>query len=140
MMSKHPFTIDAFVLLPDHIHCIWTLPENDFDYSTRWMLIKSHFTRHYVINKNSVNLSTSRKNKREQNVWQRRFWEHQIRNQEDFNKHVDYIHFNPVKHGYVSKAKDWEYSSFPKYVRLGLYNDDWGQDENRILTKIKIME
>ena len=124
----HPFKIDAFALLPDHLHCIWTLPTGDADFSMRWRLIKSYFTRNCL--SEYKNISTlGRKYKKEQCIWQRRFWEHQIRNEEDFKMHVEYIHYNPVKHGYAKAACDWNSSSFHRYVKAGIYNNDWGVDE-----------
>lgn len=123
--ERHPFKIDAIALLPDHIHCIWTLPQDDRDFSNRWMLIKSYFTRQCKeSNKNDI--TASRISKREQCVWQRRFWEHQIRDEKDFKAHVDYIHYNPVKHGLVKSPKDWLYSSFHREVKAGMYDNDWG--------------
>lgn len=113
--KQHPFHIDAIVILPDHLHCLWTLPENDANFSTRWRLIKSHFTRHCP-EQDKQPRSFSRFKKKEQAVWQRRFWEHQIRNDDDFNRHVDYIHFNPVKHGYVKTPYEWPYSSFQRHI------------------------
>ena len=102
-----PFEINAWVLMPDHMHCIWSLPENDVDYSTRWGLIKSRYTKiigeRLVKNSQSTN---SRKRKREETVWQRRFWEHKIRNERDYENHCNYIHYNPVKHGLVSSPKN----------------------------------
>ncbi|MBE0494168.1 MAG: transposase, partial [Thiomicrospira sp.] len=111
--SKHPFQIDAFVLLPDHLHAIWTLPENDTDYSMRWRLIKTWYVKNGI----------------EKNVWQPRFWEHTIRDEQDFNRHLDYIHYNPLKHGYVNRVKDWPYSSFHKHVAQGFYDLEWGNTE-----------
>lgn len=123
--ARHPFTIDAIVLLPDHLHCIWTLPPEDKDFSKRWMLIKSNFTRTcYDPCKSGV--GPSRILKREQNVWQRRFWEHQIRDERDFTRHVEYIHYNPVKHGLVQSPSAWKYSSFHRYVKNSVYPQDWG--------------
>lgn len=118
----HPFKIEAFVMLPDHIHCIWKLPNGDMDFSTRWMLIKSYFTRR-CNNPYKSKQTESRINKREQYVWQRRFWEHQIRDEKDFKSHVDYIHYNPVKHKLVTSPKDWPYSTFKRYLKTGIYND-----------------
>ena len=112
--KKRPFLIDAFVLLPDHIHCIWTLPEDDFDYSTRWRLIKYHFTKNCPDDLKSGR-SESRLNKKEQPIWQRRFWEHLIRDEDDYRNHIEYIHLNPVKHGYVEDPMDWQYSSIHRY-------------------------
>ena len=125
VIKRHTFRIRAFVLLPDHIHCIWTLPENDNDFSMRWRLIKSYFSR-YCKSEYKKFQSTSRQSKGEQGIWQRRFWEHQIRNEVDFIKHVEYIHFNPVKHGLVKSPIDWPHSSFHRYVKQGTYDSDWG--------------
>jgi putative transposase len=109
--QHYPFKIDAIVILPDHIHSVWTLPKNDNDFSTRWRLIKSAFSR--SLSQNEY-VSTSRENKHERGIWQRRFWEHFIKDQEDYNHHIDYIHFNPVKHGYLNDAYQWPYSSLIK--------------------------
>lgn len=125
---EHPFTIDAIVLLPDHFHCIWTLPQRDNDFSTRWMLIKSKFTRTCADAVKGLP-SFSRIQKREQCVWQRRFWEHQIRDEQDYIRHVDYIHYNPVKHGLAKSPMEWQYSSFHRYVKEGTYHPDWGEKE-----------
>lgn len=123
--ATHPFKIEAIVVLPDHLHCLWALPENDDDYSTRWRLVKSYFSRE---SKGTYGgqISLSRQRKQEQSVWQRRFWEHLIRDESDFRRHVDYIHYNPVKHGLVKAPKDWKYSSFHRYVQAGIYGQDWG--------------
>jgi putative transposase len=124
---QYPFTIDAWVLLPDHLHCIWSLPEGDFDYSSRWGLIKAGFTkRAKPIMHREEWVSDSKRKHRESTVWQRRFWEHQIRDETDFQRHVDYIHFNPVKHGLVSQVNAWPYSTFHRYAREGVYIEDWG--------------
>lgn len=111
-----PFTIDAIVILPEHCHALWTLPEGDTDYSGRWRAIKSHFTRHL----RTAGVRLIRDNRGEYQLWQRRFWEHTIRDERDYRHHVDYIHYNPVKHGLVEQAADWPYSSIHRYVRLGL--------------------
>jgi putative transposase len=131
--ERHPFKIDAFVLLPDHLHCIWTLPQGDADFSTRWRLIKSDFSRQigavgWVEERNPTKTTTSasRLRKNEKPIWQRRFWEHLIRNHEDLRRHVEYIHFNPVKHGLTKTPDDWEYSSFHRYVDKGIYDKNWG--------------
>ncbi|MFK5950825.1 MAG: transposase [Methylococcales bacterium] len=121
--AKHPFRIDAVVILPDHLHCIWTLPEGDTNYSTRWNLLKGKFSRSLA---KGEQLSNSRIKRRERGIWQRRFWEHMLRNEEDFNRHLDYIHWNPVKHGYVSNVMDWPHSSFHKYVKMGWHPKNWG--------------
>ena len=123
---RHPFHIDAVVVLPDHIHTIWTLPPHDADFSTRWMLIKSGFSRRYAKLADVANSGASRLRRRERSVWQRRFWEHQIRDEQDYAAHVDYIHYNPVRHGLVSAPGDWPHSSFGRYVGLGVYPADWG--------------
>ena len=127
-LQRHPTQIDAIVLLPDHLHCLWTLPENDYNYSMRWRLIKRFFSRYCQDTYEGV-VSKSRQSKQERAFWQRKFWEHTIRDNRDFIKHVEYIHYNPVKHGLVSTPKDWEYSSFHRYVKLGLYDEMWGAGE-----------
>jgi len=109
--------------MPDHLHCIWTFPEGDADCSNRWNLIKGQFSRSI---EKGERVSASRAGKRERGIWQRRFWAHLIKDQEDFNRHVDYIHWNPVKHGKAKQAADWPYSSFHHYVRLGFYPSTWG--------------
>ncbi len=124
--KRHVFRVDAVVILPDLLHCIWTLPEGDTDYSVRWNLLKGCFSR--SIMKCEV-LSESRRKRRERSIWQRRFWEHWIRDDSDFNRHIDYIHWNPVKHGHVRQVADWPFSSFHRYVKMGIYPMDWGQIE-----------
>ena len=119
-----PFVIDAWVLLPNHIHCVWTLPEGDLDYSKRWGLIKARFTKK-AEQARPVIQSSSRVKHREGFTWQRAFWEHQIRDEKDFEAHCNYIHYNPVKHGCVSAPRDWPYSSFQKLVNEGVYSEDW---------------
>ncbi len=130
-----PFVIDAWVLLPDHLHCVWTLPEGDADFSTRWMIIKRAVSLACRENYRRTDWVTASKLKhRESTVWQRRFWEHQIRDENDFARHVDYIHFNPVRHGYVQCAENWPYSTFHRYVRDGVYAQGWaGAMENTVL-------
>ena len=109
--EKYPFQTEAFVILPDHIHCIWTLPEDTNDFSTRWRLVKSYFTKEC---------------RTKEKIWQNRFWEHQIRDDGDFTRHIEYIHYNPVKHGYVVSPNEWEHSSFHYFVERGIYQPDWG--------------
>jgi len=123
--SRHPFTIDAIVILPDHLHTMWTLPDGDADFATRWRLIKSTFSRSVPKGERT---STSRASKSERGIWQRRYWEHTLRDNDDFESHADYIHFNPVKHGHAFHVRDWPYSSFHRMVRLGLYPPDWAGD------------
>jgi putative transposase len=127
VQKNHPFFLIALCLLPDHLHCIWKLPENDSDYSTRWKKIKDGFSQ--SIDKRIlpiVESTESRLLKREAPIWQQRFWEHTIRDQDDYNKHIDYIHFNPVKHGYVQKAIEWPWSTFHRFLSMGIYHPDWG--------------
>ncbi len=122
-----PFTIDAMVLLPNHLHCIWTLPEGDSDYATRWRLIKTYVTKHAGQQLNPEGkLNNSRIKRREGTLWQRRFWEHWIRDETDYVRHCDYIHYNPVRHGLCRIPIEWEFSSFHRFVREGIYPADWG--------------
>jgi putative transposase len=123
--ARHSFTVEAMVVLPDHLHAIWTMPERDANFSLRWRLIKAAFSRALPI---SEPISTSRSSKGERGIWQRRYWEHTLRNENDFARHVDYIHFNPVKHGHVTRVADWPHSSFHRYVERGLLAADWGGD------------
>jgi putative transposase len=127
--ARHPFAIEAEVILPDHLHAILSLPEDDLDYSNRWMLIKSGVTR--AMNKCSnqfaqqpVHLASL-----PLPVWQNRFWEHLIRDDNDFGTHVEYIHFNPVKHGLCAAPRDWPHSSFQDFVERGDYPADWGSSD-----------
>jgi putative transposase len=121
-MHRAPFHIDAWVVLPEHMHCLWTLPEGDVDYSARWQTIKMTFSRKIPLHEYR---SESRAAKRERGIWQRRFWEHTIRNEQDYAAHMDYIHFNPVKHGLVGSVADWPHSSFHRAVFNGLYPPEW---------------
>jgi putative transposase len=114
-----PFTIDAWVVLPDHMHAIWTLPEDDADFSQRWGRIKTGFTQH-------CGLAHRSGHKLGSGLWQPRFWEHLIRGDTDFATHMDYLHYNPVKHGWVDRVSDWPYSSFHRWMRRGVYTPDWG--------------
>jgi putative transposase len=120
--ARHPFLVEAVVVLPDHLHAIWTLPEEDANFASRWRLIKSAFSRGVPRHEQ---VSKSRSRKGERGIWQRRYWEHTLRDEDDFARHVDYIHFNPVKHGHVLRVSDWPYSSFRRMVRLGHYPEDW---------------
>jgi putative transposase len=121
-----PFAIDAIVILPDHVHAIMTLLPNDSDFSGRWRRIKSLFTRRVV----ASGMPVTRDKRGEYQLWQRRFWEHTIRDEKDFERHVDYIHYNPVKHGLVPRVSDWPHSSFHRYVRQGLLPLDWAGSAN----------
>jgi putative transposase len=118
---ERPFSLDAFVILPDHLHTVLTLPHDDADFSGRWRRMKSLFTRLAV----ARGLKCERNARGEYALWQRRFWEHTIRDDKDFARHVDYIHFNPVKHGLATKVTNWPYSSFHRYTRTGILPRDW---------------
>ena len=122
-----PFHVDALVILPDHIHAIWTLPTDDCDYSKRWGIIKKHFTQTWLsLGGSEQPVSASRLHCRRRGVWQRRFWEHALRNERDYQNHFDYLHYNPVKHGLVKNVRDWPYSSFHRWVEQGVYSNQWG--------------
>jgi len=124
--QSSPFKIDAWVLLPDHLHCIWTLPPDDGDFSLRRSLIKRRVSLAVGAQYRRAEwLNASKLKHRESTVWQRRFWEHSIRDEEDLRRHVDYLHFNPVKHGLVSGASDWPHSTFHRFVEAGIYPADW---------------
>jgi putative transposase len=118
-----PFHIDAWVVLPEHLHAVWTLPPGDDDYSDRWKRIKARFTHRLV----EAGLPIARNARNEYDLWQRRFWEHTLRDESDFARHVDYVHYNPVKHDLVEHVKDWPYSTFHRYVRSGVYPVDWAE-------------
>jgi putative transposase len=126
--QTHPFRIDAWVLLPDHLHCLWTLPPGDGDFSSRWGFIKRFVSQRCQDLPCGApeGLNPSRRKRKETGLWQRRFWEHAIRDPEDFNRHVDYIHWNPVKHGHVRRVVEWPYSTFHRYASRGVYSPDWG--------------
>ena len=125
----HPFTIEAYCILPDHIHMLWHLPEDDSDYSMRIGQIKRRFSQQYAGKiDNPIPISKSRRKRRELTIWQRRFWEHLIRDEDDLHRHIDYIHYNPVKHGWVTRVGDWEASSYQDHVRQGSYDPEWGDE------------
>ncbi|WP_026601525.1 REP-associated tyrosine transposase [Methylomonas sp. 11b] len=123
--NRYPFQIDAWVVLPEHMHAVWTLPPGDADFSKRWRLIKSRFSR--ALPKTEYR-SNVRKMAGERGIWQRHFWEHCIRDEQDFERHVDYVHVNPLKHGLVTRVKDWPYSSFHRYIEKGVYSANWAGD------------
>ena len=123
--NKYPFMINAWVVLPEHMHCIWTLPSEDSDFSLRWRLIKSAFSRALPKNERRSAVRTAAG---ERGIWQRHYWEHLIRDEVDYERHMDYIHYNPVKHGHVRVVKDWPYSTFHHLVSAGVYPVDWGDD------------
>jgi putative transposase len=147
--NERPFDIDAWVLLPDHLHCVWTLPPNDADFSTRWAMIKRYVTKTAhgarsapydsrpsavgCVSRTVTNGARSAPYKPQSKIrrhegflWQRRFWEHTVRDNEDLKRCLDYVHWNPVKHGHVSRVADWPFSTFHRYVRQGMYGPDWG--------------
>jgi putative transposase len=123
-----PFATLAICILPDHLHALWRLPPGDGDFSRRWQRIKAGFSRTFAA---SVGRSQSKQRRGEKGIWQRRFWEHQIRNDIDLQRHVDYIHYNPVKHGLVRQVADWPHSSFHRYVRQGMLPPDWAGGTHR---------
>lgn len=110
--SSHPFDSLAIVVMPDHLHCLWKLMPDDADFSLRWQLVKKRFT---------ANLSAASPHTSRRTIWQPRFWEHLIRDAEDFGRHLDYLHYNPVKHGLAATPSAWPYSTFKRYVRTGVY-------------------
>ena len=120
--SQRPFYIDAWVVLPDHLHAVLTLPDDDVDYSSRWREIKKRFSKSLP---KTEFLTQTRKRKNERGIWQRRFWEHAIRDDNDYWHHVNYVHFNPLKHGLVSQVADWPYPSFHRAVKQGIYANNW---------------
>jgi len=120
--NRHPFSVVAIVVMPDHLHAIWRLPENDNNYPQRWSLIKAGFSRRQA---KDEAIRESRKSKRERGIWQRRYWEHLIRDEDELERHVNYIHYNPVKHGLVAQASDWPYSSIHGYIGRGEISHDW---------------
>ena len=120
--ASHPFTIHAWVVLPEHLHCVIELPKGDADFKTRWMLIKMLFSK--AIPKTEY-VSKIRQQRRERGIWQRRYWEHLIKNDADYAAHMNYVHINPVKHGLVTQVMDWPYSTFHRLVKMGVYPCDW---------------
>ena len=121
----HPFVIEGWVLLPDHLHCVWRMPQGDADFSLRWSMIKRFTSQAFPV---VGSICLSRSLRRESGLWQRRFWEHRIRDENDYERHMDYLHFNPVKHGLVSRVGDWPWSSFHRLVSEGVYPLDWSGD------------
>ena len=127
IQAKRPFEIQAIVLLPDHLHTIWTLPRGDAAYPVRWRRIKQEFTERYLAARGREGpRSASRKKRKERGIWQRRYWEHTIQDEDDFERYFDYTHYNPVKHDLVPCPKDWPHSSFHRWVAAGVYPQDWG--------------
>ncbi|MGK5094608.1 transposase [Deltaproteobacteria bacterium TL4] len=129
VMTRYPFHIDAIVILPDHLHALWRMPEGDHNFSTRWRLVKSCFSK---------GISTPVNSRGEKQIWQHRFWEHLIRDEDDWRRHMDYIHYNPVKHGLVNSPKDWPYGSFEKMVAEGIYPESWGSQMPQNIEEMEI--
>lgn len=123
--TDRPFRIEAWVLLPDHLHCIWTLPPGDADFPGRWRRIKAAVSKRCAEQVSGMSADLSRAKRGERLLWQRRFWEHTVRNERDLAAHADYIHYNPVKHGFCVRPAEWPYSSFHRFVRMGFYGPDW---------------
>lgn len=121
-LAVRPFRIDAWVVLPDHLHCLWTLPPGDDDFANRWKSIKIRFVQRLPAQEPRSN---TRARRGERGIWQRRFWEHVIRDEADYARHVDYIHINPVKHGWSGTVQEWPYSTFHRWVSAGVYPPDW---------------
>ncbi len=132
--ANYPFSIDAIVLLPEHFHCLLTLPSDDSDFSVRLRLIKTYVTKHYgsALNINRA-VSQSRQKRGEQNLWQRRYWEHCIRNEQDFATHCDYIHYNPVHHSLCNSPQEWQFSSIHRFIAEGIYPTNWCQAESSVI-------
>lgn len=129
VQAERPFEMTAIVLLPEHLHCIWRLPEGDSDFSTRWSCLKRRFTQTWLgAGGVETDVSASRRNRRERGVWQKRFWDHRLRNEDDMIHHVNYIHYNPIKHGLVRCPHAWPWSSFHRWVKEGYYRADWLRD------------
>ncbi len=125
--SAYPFSINAAVIMPDHCHMIITLAENDTRYPQRLSMIKAAFSKQMT---RDEAISKSRQRKRERGIWQRRYWEHMIRDEVDYENHLNYIHYNPVKHGYVKKPSDWRYSSIHRFIKQGVIKENWACSDN----------
>ncbi|MDO8842921.1 transposase [Methylicorpusculum sp.] len=125
----YPFHIDACVILPDHLHCVWTLPPDSVDYPVRWRLIKLLFSKGLP---RTERLSATRRQRSERGIWQRRYWEHTIVTERDYQQHIDYIHVNPLKHGLVTRVQDWPHSTFHRYVLDGVLPSDWCGEINAL--------
>jgi putative transposase len=139
--ARWSFRLDALVLLDDHLHTIWTLPDGDSRYSMRWGWIKKEFTKAWLAaDGNEQPCSDSRLKQRRRGVWQRRFWEHTLRDENDYARHFDYLHYNPVKHGYVQRVCDWQYSTFHRWVKQGVYDVNWGCETHDLMTFENLMK
>ena len=127
--ASHPFAIDALVMLPDHLHCIWTLPEGESDFSLRWQLVKKRCAK--LLEAQGLSIRGRR-------LWQPRFWEHLLRDADDLARHIDYIHYNPVRHGLVPRPGDWPFSSFHRFARAGVYGPGWGEADPVSIRRIPL--
>ncbi len=137
--TRWKFAIEAIVLLPDHLHTIWTLPPEDEDYPLRWAWIKKEFTKDWLsAGYDERPVSDGRRKDGRRGVWQPKYWEHLIRDETDHENHMNYLHYNPVKHGYVSLPREWRWSSFHRWARAGVYDPDWGAAEAGRLAKLTI--
>jgi putative transposase len=135
-----PFRTIASVLMPDHLHCVWSLPSGDLDFPTRWKKTKREFTVRWIAQQEpQTDVSLSRRSKGERVVWQRRFWEHLVWDEEDLEHCCDYIHYNPVKHGYAASPADWPWSTFKKFVESGAYPAEWGRSLPATLKQVRPM-
>ena len=124
---ERPIRVTAIVLLPEHVHTVWTLPPGDDDYPLRWAQIKERFTRSFLASGGAeAPVSPSRRRRKERGIWQRRYWEHTCRDEQDLKRCVDYVHWNPVKHGLVQRVRDYPWSTFHRFVKEGEYDLDWG--------------
>jgi putative transposase len=130
IFTRRPVDVVAWVILPDHLHAVWTLPPDDADYSTRWRRIKEEFTDAFLgMGGTEVAVSHERRHRGERGVWQRRFWEHECRDEDDLKRCLDYVHWNPVKHGCVARPAEYLWSSFRSWVEIGEYAANWGDAE-----------
>src|ERR1700744_269507 len=127
--KTYPFEIATIVVLPDHLHAVWTLPPDDADFSTRWRLIKMRFAKSLP---NQERRSSVRRARGERGIWQRRFWEHLIRDDGDYARHVEYCYINPVKHSLVGRVGDWPHSSFHRDVERGIFPPDWAGNTDTV--------
>ena len=129
VQTRYPFKIEAWVLLPDHFHCIWTLPDQDTNFQLRMSLLKRYVTQSCAsfLHQDSLNTPSGRKRK-ESTIWQRRYWEHQLQTEKDFRNHMDYIHYNPVKHELCQSPAEWPYSTIHRLTKEGIYPQDWAHD------------
>ena len=126
--KRWPFDIHAFVVLPNHLHCVWTLPDGDNDNANRWRVIKQHFSKALP---STEYRSSVRRKRGERGIWQRRYWARLIVDDADYQAHIEYCHLNPLKHGLVDRVVDWPYSTFHRYVKQGIYPENWCGDETR---------